>query len=194
MHDRMSKILHKKRDLSENEKKAKIDVVQHLRDMASEAMGDKMDGLKKVSVMSDSPEGLKEGLDKAREVVSGPEMEEMKDHAENDMGDYKSALEEHSDDEPNKEEGFDSDENRYDEGGQVIDPQAAQSAQDSMRKAFKFSEGGEVDGDDSDDDDQEPETALANDDSEFHGLDEDEVDEKLQKLMEIKRKMESRKS
>ena len=50
-------------------KKAKMGVLKHLSDMASEAMGGKLHGLKKVTVASDSEEGLKEGMDKAKEIV-----------------------------------------------------------------------------------------------------------------------------
>ncbi len=71
MHAKLMKMLGKKRDLSENEKSAKIDVMKELRDDAAHAMHGKLDGLKKVSVMSDDPSGLSEGLDKAKELISG---------------------------------------------------------------------------------------------------------------------------
>lgn len=51
-------------------KQAKMGVLKHLSDMASEAMSGKLhDGLKKVSVASDTEEGLKKGIDKAKEIV-----------------------------------------------------------------------------------------------------------------------------
>lgn len=190
MHDKLKKIMQKKRDLSDNERDAKMDVVKQLRDMASSAMGDKIDGLRKVSVTSNSPEGLEEGLNKAREVVSGKELEQMKDHAENDMGDYKSALEEHSDDEDNEEEGFDNDDNHYSEGGQV---DLKQSAQDSMRKAFGYDEGGEVE-----ESDESPEEEALESGSEEHenleGLDLDEIKRRIQHLMNLHEQMSAKKS
>lgn len=207
------KMLAKKRDLSPSERQAKMDVVKDLRDAASEAMNSKMDGLKKVSVLSDSQEGLEHGLDKAKEVVSGDEMEQMKDHAENDLGDYKSALEEHSGDEDNQEKGWVNDENRYADGGPVLDPDKAKAAQDSLRKAFGYNEGGEIEespdfggeeavepSDENDKTEEESpdqgEYEAVDQESpaeeEFHGLDMDELDEKLARLMALKAKMESR--
>lgn len=58
-------------------KKAKMGVLKHLSDMASEAMGGKLGGLKKVTIASDSEEGLKHGMDKAKDIVEKglPEME-----------------------------------------------------------------------------------------------------------------------
>jgi cbb3-type cytochrome oxidase cytochrome c subunit len=63
--------------MPEHEKQAKMSVLSHLCDMAQESMGSKLHGLKKVSVMSDSKEGLDEGLDKAHQVLKQmPEEEE----------------------------------------------------------------------------------------------------------------------
>jgi hypothetical protein len=211
MHAKMKKMLEKKRDLPEHEKAAKMDVVKHLRDMASDAMGDKLDGLKKVSVASNTPEGLAHGLDKAKQIVSHPDMENMKNEAENPYGDYKAALDEHSDDEPNDQEGFDADQNNYADGGPVIDPSAAQSFQQGMRKATGYNEGGEVDespdedtssdgyearqeADDSEDGSpadapESDEGETSGDDEEFHGLDMDAIEDKLQKLMKLRKEM-----
>ncbi len=199
MHDqRMKKILSKKRDLSPMEHSAKMDVVKQMRDMASEEMGGKLDGLKKVSVTSNSPEGLKKGLDKAKEIVSSPEMEDMKNEAENDYGDYKSALDEHSDDEPNDQEDFthqDGDDGHdYAEGGQV--QSEAEKAQESMRKAFGYNEGGQVDPDESDEDESEEssespefEAGEQEGEDEFEGLDVDALKEKLREMMQMHKSM-----
>ena len=59
----------KESKMSSHEKDAKMGVLSHLRDMAQESMGSKLHGLKKVSVMSDNPEGLESGLSKAQELV-----------------------------------------------------------------------------------------------------------------------------
>ena len=68
--DKLHKILAKKKPLSgDMEKNAKMDVIQHLKDMAQGQMKDKMGAMKKVSVASDSSEGLKAGLDKAHDIV-----------------------------------------------------------------------------------------------------------------------------
>lgn len=75
-------------------KKAKMGVLKHLSDMASEAMGGKLHGLKKVTVASDSEEGLKHGMEKAKDIVEGglpeaeesesPEMEESEKESEDE--------------------------------------------------------------------------------------------------------------
>lgn len=84
----MEKLLEKKKkdgkELSGVEKDAKMSVIGHLRDLASSAMGDKLKSLNKVSVASDSDEGLKHGLAKAQEIVAGGHggMQHMVDDAE----------------------------------------------------------------------------------------------------------------
>lgn len=75
----------KKKKLSGVEKKAKMKVVEDMRDMASKAMGDKLHGLKKVTVASNSSEGLKEGLEKAEDVIESKESEGL-DSMSHDMG------------------------------------------------------------------------------------------------------------
>ena len=52
---------------------AKKNVVQQIMEMLHGDMADKMKGLKKVTVASDSPEGITEGLDKAKDMLSGNE-------------------------------------------------------------------------------------------------------------------------
>lgn len=64
------KMKEKKGDMPEHEKDAKMSVLEHVRQMAHDMMKDKLDGgMKKVSVASPSKEGLKEGLEKARQMV-----------------------------------------------------------------------------------------------------------------------------
>lgn len=52
------------------ERKAKMDVIGHMRDMADDAMGNKLKGMNKVTVASDSPQGLQHGLSKANDLMS----------------------------------------------------------------------------------------------------------------------------
>ena len=63
--------------------KAKAGVVKDLMGSLKELMAGDLKGLKKVTVASDSPEGLKEGLEKAEEIVDKgspeEESEEMKE-------------------------------------------------------------------------------------------------------------------
>ena len=68
--------------MDDMKKQAKLDVLKEIRKIASQAMQDdiKANGLKKVSVASDSAEGLEAGLEKAKEMLeAAPEMEEKED-------------------------------------------------------------------------------------------------------------------
>jgi hypothetical protein len=72
--NKLAKLLEKKskdgQHLSGVERDAKMSVLHDLRGQAAEAMKSGLHNLKKVSVMSDSPEGLSEGLSKAKDMVS----------------------------------------------------------------------------------------------------------------------------
>jgi hypothetical protein len=86
----MDKKLHKEGEMDPMKKKAKIELVEELRSMAEDMMKQDltghMDGLKKVTVASDSKEGLKEGLEKAEHIVEGsPEGLESEDEEEPDF-------------------------------------------------------------------------------------------------------------
>lgn len=61
----------KEKSLSPMDKKAKMSVLEEMKKQAMGMMGDNLKGVKKVSVASNSPEGLKEGLHKAQEIVEG---------------------------------------------------------------------------------------------------------------------------
>lgn len=82
MIDKLEKLLSKKHKagkmLGDDEKKAKMDVIGCMRDMAAKAMGDKVSGLKKVTVAAPDKEGLEKGLDKAKELLDSKEAEEPK--------------------------------------------------------------------------------------------------------------------
>jgi len=87
MHDMMKKLLEKKKSegktLSPMEKDARMGVVGALKKAAEGAMADK--GLKKVTVASDSKEGLEKGLEMAKKVAQkGPEMSEMSEMPESE--------------------------------------------------------------------------------------------------------------
>lgn len=157
MRDKFEKILSKKRSISGPEKDAKMDVIKHLRNEASDAMKDHMGHFQKATVMSNSKEGLKKGLKKAEEVVSSPEFEKMREDAENPYSDAEHAHEEH----------------RMNEGGEV-----ETSEEESMESPEHES---------SESPEQEEEEG-----NEFEGLDMEDIHRKLQKLMELKQKMESK--
>lgn len=71
MHDKlMKKMMEKKgKKLDPMEQHAKMGVVQALSDQAGAMLGDKVKGLKKVDVASNSAEGLAAGLDKAKQMI-----------------------------------------------------------------------------------------------------------------------------
>lgn len=56
--------------LSPLDQKASLKALGDFRSEAQKLMKDKMNGLKKVTVASDSKEGLKEGLEKAEDLLS----------------------------------------------------------------------------------------------------------------------------
>ena len=62
-----------KKPMSDIEKDAKLSVLKGLRSEAMGSMKDPLAKLKKVSVASDSAEGLKEGLEVAEEAIEGEE-------------------------------------------------------------------------------------------------------------------------
>lgn len=57
------------KEMPEHEKSARLGVLKQISDMASDAMGNDIKGLKKVEVMASDRKGLEEGLEKAKEVV-----------------------------------------------------------------------------------------------------------------------------
>lgn len=247
MHAKLMKMMAKKRDLSPSEKKAKMDAVHGMKSAASELMGNKMDGLKRVSVMSNSKPGLEMGLNKAKQIVSDGQEDQMKLNASAPYSDYKHAMAEHNGEEQSDELGRPmyeggAAEMGYADGGEVESPSKLQQLQDSVKKAFSFgpdaqpapdtmdqkyakirqgnsdnflhnnyAEGGEVESPDDDESEDGYEARQESDDSEdgspaeasqsdeggdeeFHGLDMDSVNEKLEKLMKMKKKMESKRS
>ena len=73
MEKKMKEGAHKQ--MSPVEKQAKMNAVKDMRKHVSDQMAEPLHSLKKVSVASDSPEGLQAGLEKAKQVVQqGPDM------------------------------------------------------------------------------------------------------------------------
>jgi len=86
--DKMEKLLMKKKDkkgsmMGDTEREAKMSVLKHVGDMASDMMKGRLDGMKKVTVASDSADGLKEGLAKAKDMMAARE-EGMEEEASGD--------------------------------------------------------------------------------------------------------------
>lgn len=156
--EKFMKMLAKKRDLPAHEKNAKMDVVKGLQDDMSDHMQQRMGKLKKVTVASDSDEGLKAGLDKAKDIAASSPM-------------YKGG----EVDQGYTEAGHDLMDEPEEEGEKYMDanPHQDQGA---------IPEEEEVEGDNGDESENE-----------FEGLDMAEVSDKLQKLMDLKKKLESKK-
>lgn len=60
----------KKEGLSDLAKHAKMSVLKDIHDFAADDMSSRLKGMKKISVASDSSEGLDRGLDKAKEILA----------------------------------------------------------------------------------------------------------------------------
>ena len=75
-------------DRNSKEYSAKEDILNEIKEVMSEKMMDKMKGLKKITIASDTMDGLKAGLDKAEDVLE--ESEDMEE--ESDNGDMLSKL------------------------------------------------------------------------------------------------------
>lgn len=95
--DALAKImaLKKKKEMSPMEKKAKLGIMEDIQGIASKAMHGKLGGLKKVEVASDSPEGVKEGLDLAKQAIEGSEeLSESPEHEESESAEFEAGEDE----------------------------------------------------------------------------------------------------
>ena len=66
----------KMKKMSDAEKKAKMTALSEAHGLATDMLKDKVKGLKKVTVASDSKEGLKKGLEKAEDLLGKEESED----------------------------------------------------------------------------------------------------------------------
>jgi len=85
--DKLAMLMKSKKEkgmLSPMEKKAKMGVLHGMKDMATQAMRDKLKGLKKVTVASDSEEGLKKGLSMAEKLMRLKEGKSEDEESEDD--------------------------------------------------------------------------------------------------------------
>ena len=94
MHDKMKKLLEKKKQksgLSENQVKAKSSVLKDLSNTANDMLKERLGGLKKVTVAAPSKSGLTEGLKMAEKLTEKmPEksgMDEAKEKEEEMVAD-----------------------------------------------------------------------------------------------------------
>jgi hypothetical protein len=96
MMDEFKQLLMKKKQsqgdkpLDEHKMKAKADMAKSLSDMLGSDITEDMkksSGIKKVTIASDSTEGLKEGLDKAEEIVDPLEEDSEEEDSEDESHD-----------------------------------------------------------------------------------------------------------
>ncbi len=96
-------LLKKAKPLSPEAAKAKAKSIKELLSMLKDGMGEELKGVKKVTVASDSKEGLDAGLDKAKELL-GKEDQESEDKKEESEGDEVSPLHKLEESSESKEE------------------------------------------------------------------------------------------
>lgn len=72
----------KSKEMDPAEKEGKLAALSSFSDMAKEAMGHKLGGVKKVTVASNTPQGLEKGLDKAKQIVGHGDDESLEDPTE----------------------------------------------------------------------------------------------------------------
>lgn len=98
----------KKKGLSDLEKQAKMKALKEAHKSMSDLMAGDLKGMKKVTVASNSKEGLQEGLDKAEEVLGEQddddmEMSEKEELKQDDLEDNQEESEPMDEDELNAE-------------------------------------------------------------------------------------------
>lgn len=94
----MKEMKKKGRPLGEHEMEAKMKVIKAMRDMAAGHMGEKLKGLKKVTVASNDKEGLEAGLEKAKAMIGSGSDKERDDDMEDLEEDFGADLD-HDDEE-----------------------------------------------------------------------------------------------
>ena len=177
LHEKLKKMMAEKKSMPANEKEAKMNVVKHLHDMASSAMKDKMGAVHKVSVASNSPEGLKAGLDTAKDAVSQDSDNDGDANSDTDMDGMAHGGE---------VDGNKPEHNSLDELDQMVHD-ASNSEHDAL------SAHDEHESDQDHESTESPEVEAAEHDSD-DDMGEDELNAKLEKLMKLKNKKDSKKS
>lgn len=107
MHDALKKLKSKKdRPMTDLEKEAKLSILGSLKDQAGQALANRVRGIKKATVVAKDEEGLKEGLDKAKDLVS--KMPEAEDQVAEAGDDVAEEMAESSEEEASEQEGHDA--------------------------------------------------------------------------------------
>jgi len=165
--DQLKKLREKKAQMGKMhpmEQKAKMGVVSDLQKMAEEAMGDRLKGMGKVTVASDSPEGLEHGLEHAHDIIK--HLPEALDDSHPDHENFA-----HSERSEDGEDG-DSDFPDADDDHELeSDPEAEHEhdeEEEGGHEMHKMAHGGEM--------------------PDYDNMDDGELDRHLQHLVELKRK------
>lgn len=107
MQHKLEKLMRKKAEkgdvLSKSHAKAKSDTLKDLMDDMMGLEGDKIKGLKKVTVASNSPKGLEKGLDKAKELVGHAPMGDEEMHEGEEMPEGEESAEHEASESPEME-------------------------------------------------------------------------------------------
>lgn len=154
------------------EQKAKMGVISDLRDMADNAMGDKLKGLNKVTVASDSPQGLQHGLSKAQDMMPDQDSDQMMAHGgmadKNPMEGLPEAFDDthpdhenflHSEDHEDGEDGMSSYPDADGDHLLEMDEEAKHAEDETEEKDEKYADGGEVRVEDHEDAEQREEAS-----------------------------------
>lgn len=100
-----------KKPVDKDKLKAKAEMMKQLSELLGKDMAEDVKGMKKVTVASDSSEGLKEGLKKAKEIM------DKKPDLEDEMKDMEDESSEHELEESSEEEN--SDKEKEDEDSEI---------------------------------------------------------------------------
>jgi len=181
--DRLKKLKEKKdaHGMHPIERKAKMSVMHDMQKMAHDSMGDKLKRMGKVTVASDSPEGLDHGLDKAKDVLHG--LPEAFDDSHTDHENFA-----HTE---NRKDGTDGNTSYTDndDGHELeADPLAEHHVdehEENSPSLEKYADGGEV----GDEDDRKPEESdYERDTPNYDEMDRGEMSAHLEMLVRAMRK------
>jgi hypothetical protein len=120
------------KDMSPVEKTANKNVLGDLMSFLNNHEGEKLKGLKKVTVASDDPEGLKMGLDKAKDIID--KGEDHGDEAGMEDSDEDQDLADIGDDESGTEEDHSSDDSQDSDEDQEHEGHGQPSMEDMMKQ------------------------------------------------------------
>lgn len=139
MMDKLKKLKDKKEmhKMHPMEQKAKLHVLDDMSKMADDAMGDKLKGMNKVTVASDSQEGLEHGLDKAHDLLKN--LPEALDDSHPDHENFA-----HTENKEDGEDGMSAYPEADDDHELEADPEAEHEEDEHEEGDDMMAEGGEV--------------------------------------------------